>query len=317
MELLAHPVAGVRRWTVRLLGDDQRMNRDLRARLIALAAGESDAMVRGQLASSCQRWKADDAIPILARLVRHDADLEDPYIPNQLWWAFERQLRQDREAVIDCLSTSEVQRTPLVRDAILERVARALASDGSDERLRGMCPTAGDRAGTGAGRADPVRDGEGARGAEAVANSGAARGAPGADLGRGPARPGLVLIRLAARLGIATAIEAAAGKARDPRAAGSDRIAMIELLGQLGRTEDVPVLIEILGHDPSPAIQLAAVAALGSFQQASIAPALAGALSVGPRPPSAPGSWDCSAPDGSGRVPCWMRSSAGRSPPRT
>ncbi len=137
LELLAHPIAGVRRWTVRLLGDDQRMNRDLRAKLIALAASEPDAMVRGQLAASCQRWGDDDAIPILARLGGHDDDLKDPYIPNQLWWAFERQLRQDREAVLDYLSTSDVQRTPLVRDAILERVARALASDGSDEDFAG------------------------------------------------------------------------------------------------------------------------------------------------------------------------------------
>ena len=274
LELLSHPIAGVRRWTVRLLGDDQRMNRDLRAKLIALSAGESDAMVRGQLASSCQRWKDDDAIPILARLVGHEADIKDPYIPNQLWWAFERQLRQDRGAVLDYLGTSDVQRTPLVRDAILERVARALASDGSDEDFAACARLLAAGAGP-----EPVER----------LLSGMEKGLEGRKLSRTPAplaeplakiwaaaqpAPGLVLIRLAARLGIPSAIEAAAGKARDARAAGSDRIASIELLGQLGRTEDVPVLIEILGHDPSPAIQLAAVAALGSFQQASIAPAL-------------------------------------------
>ncbi len=274
LELLSHPIAGVRRWTVRLLGDDQRMNRDLRAKLIALSAGESDAMVRGQLASSCQRWKDDDAIPILARLVGHEADIKDPYIPNQLWWAFERQLRQDRGAVLDYLSTSDVQRTPLVRDAILERVARALASDGSDEDF--------------AACARLLATGAGPESVERLL-SGMEKGLEGRNLSRTPAplaeplakiwaaaqpAPGLVLIRLAARLGIPSAIEAAAGKARDARAAGSDRIASIELLGQLGRTDDVPVLIEILGHDPSPGIQLAAVAALGSSQQASIAPAL-------------------------------------------
>jgi putative membrane-bound dehydrogenase-like protein len=271
MGLLGHPAAGVRRWTIRLLGDDHRMNRDLRAKLIALTAQEPDASVRGQIAASCQRWGADDAIPILGRLVRHDADLGDPYIPNQIWWAFERQLRQDRDAVVALLSDAEVQRIAMVRDAILERAARALVSEGSD----------GDFAGC-------ARLLSAAPGPEQVARllAGIEKGLEGRRLARIPAplaeplariwtaaqpAPGAVLIRLAARMGSAPAIEAAIKKARDPRAAESDRTALIELLGQLGRTVDVPVLIEILGHDPNPAIQLAAVAALGGYSQPSAA----------------------------------------------
>jgi putative heme-binding domain-containing protein len=83
--------------------------------------------------------------------------------------------------------------------------------------------------------------------------------------------PGLLVIRLGARLGSPPAIEAAAKIVRDPRAPESDRISLIELLGQLGRPEDLPVLISTLDSGSSQAIQLAAIAALGQFQQPTIA----------------------------------------------
>ena len=69
--LLDHPVAGVRRWTVRLLGDDHRMNPSL-AREPA-SPGRDRARPDSSAASSpssCQRWDADDALPILGRLAR-------------------------------------------------------------------------------------------------------------------------------------------------------------------------------------------------------------------------------------------------------
>jgi putative heme-binding domain-containing protein len=49
---------------------------------------------------------------------------------------------------------------------------------------------------------------------------------------------------------------------------------LIELLGALGRPEDLPVLVAILRRDSKASIQLAAVAALGSFQQPAAAPPL-------------------------------------------
>ncbi len=46
---------------------------------------------------------------------------------------------------------------------------------------------------------------------------------------------------------------------------------MIELLGQLGRFDDLSTLLEILNRDPNATIQLAAVAALGGYSQPTIA----------------------------------------------
>jgi putative membrane-bound dehydrogenase-like protein len=78
LTLLEHPVAGVRRWTIRLLGDDHRMTASLRATIAGLAETERDPLVRSQIAASCQRWKAGDALAILERLTRNEEDLKDP-----------------------------------------------------------------------------------------------------------------------------------------------------------------------------------------------------------------------------------------------
>src|SRR5262249_43231416 len=99
--LLEHPVAGVRRWTVRLLGDDRRTNPALLASLVHLAATDSDPLVRSQLASSCQRWAWADARPILLKLVARGEDRDDTQVPLLHWWAFERHLRDDRDGVVE------------------------------------------------------------------------------------------------------------------------------------------------------------------------------------------------------------------------
>ncbi len=265
MGLLDHPVAGVRRWTIRLLGDDHRMTLALREKLASMAAKEPDATVRSQLASSGQRWAAADALPILEGLARHGEDRRDPHIPNLLWWAVERQLRQDRDAVVGRLGSAEVQGLPMVTEAVLERTARALVSEGSDGDFTSC-----------------ARLLDAAPGPEQTARllTGMDEGLQGRKLARVPSplvspmarlwassqpNPGVVLTRLAARMGSPAAIATAASRARDPRVAASDRIAMIELLGQLGRPEDLPLVVDILRRDASPAIQLAAVTAIGAY----------------------------------------------------
>ncbi len=315
MGLLDHPVPGVRRWTIRLLGDDHRMSEAFRRKLAELAATEPDAMVRSQLASSCQRWDADAALPILGRLARRDADRRDPHLPNLLWWAFERALRQDRDAVVDLLNTTEMQQSAPVREALLERVARALVSEGSDGDFAACARLLAAASEETTARLLAGMD-EGLRGRK-LARVPAPLAGPLSRLWESakPA-PGVVLIRLSARLGSPAAIAAAADLARDPRAAAADRAAMIEMLGQLRRPEDLPAIVGLLERDASPAVQLAAASALGGYGQASVAsPLLERYRSASPAVRR--GSWSCSARGASGPSPCWTRSSTGRSRRRT
>jgi putative membrane-bound dehydrogenase-like protein len=265
MGLLDHPVPGVRRWTIRLLGDDHRTNPSLREKVASLAATDPEATVRSQIASSCQRWDTADALPILERLARRDEDIRDPHIPNLLWWAVERQLRQDRDAVVARLGSAEIQSARLVAEALLERMARALASEGSEGDFAACAHLL-----------------DAAPGKEQTARilSGMEEGLRGRRLSQVPApmagpltrlwaathpAPGVVLIRLATRLGSPAAVSAAAGMAQDPHIRAADRLAMIELLGQLGRPADLPLIADVLRRDASPTIQLAAVAAIGGY----------------------------------------------------
>ncbi len=115
LELLGHPTPAVRRWAIRLLGDDHRTNSELSSKLIGLAVSESESSERSQLASSCQRFRPHDALPILERLMRHDEDASDTHIPNLIWWGFERQLQSDRPAVVTLLCNWNTPQAPLFR----------------------------------------------------------------------------------------------------------------------------------------------------------------------------------------------------------
>jgi putative membrane-bound dehydrogenase-like protein len=281
-ELLGHPLAGVRRWTIRLLGDEHRMNSELRAKLVGLAQAEPDAQVRSQLASSCQRWVPSDALPILSRLARRDGDATDTHIPNLIWWAFERQLQNDRSAVVAVLCAPEAQKAPLLI-FVIERTARVLASDGRPEDLalagRLLASAASNHlAGTIITGLDLGLDGR------RLEQAPPALAGPLDRLWKSSASsPAAALIRLCARVGRPEAIEAALKLACDPRKPESQRIAMIELLGQLGRAVDTKALLGLIAPGSSQQVQIAAVNALGHFQDTALsAPLLARAQSAAP-----------------------------------
>jgi putative heme-binding domain-containing protein len=79
------------------------------------------------------------------------------------------------------------------------------------------------------------------------------------------------LVRAAARLGSATARDAALERCQDATTPEVDRIALVELLGQLANPRSQQVLLGIFTRDKSPAVRLAAVSALGSFQGPEVA----------------------------------------------
>ena len=284
--LLDHPVAGVRRWVVRLLGDDRRMSPSLRASLINLAASDPDPLVRSQLAASCQRWDAPQALPILAKLLKRVEDRADVQIPLLLWWAVERQSRVDRAGVVDLIATADMQSTPIVREVVLERLARALAARASDDDFAGcarLLANAPDRGATAVIVAGMEKGLEG----RALHEVPAALSSPLAELwGRAGASPGVPLIRFAARLGSPSALQKALERLADPNSATADRIALIELVGQLARPEALPVLLRLWNQADAIPLLPAVLNALGSYRDLEVASRLIArlpGLSVGLR----------------------------------
>jgi putative membrane-bound dehydrogenase-like protein len=299
--LLEHPVPGVRRWTVRLLGDDRRMNSSLHASLLELARSDTDPLVRSQLAASCQRWAVQDALPILSRLVRRDEDRDDPQIPLMLWWAFERQARDnpnylhaslimrlmvdttshdDRDAVTAVLTDRDMMTHPIVRDVLLERYARLLASRADFARCAVLIAVA-----RYAGQTSQVVTGmelglQGRRGGvpfELVPSL--------KMLGDDPAQRGnITFLRLAARLGDTAAMKLSSERATDANVPNAERSSLVELLGQIADPESLPVLLTLLDRKDAEAIRPTVLNALGSYRDPALAARLIAAYPKLPAP---------------------------------
>jgi putative membrane-bound dehydrogenase-like protein len=132
---LDHREPHVRLWAIRLLGDQQQVSSRLLEKLTRLAQKERHPEVVAQLACTARRLPAAQALPIVAGLLRRDEFASDPYIPLSTWWALEAQVPADRKGVAAVFQSAEVWRSALVRQSILGRLMRRLASAGTPEDL--------------------------------------------------------------------------------------------------------------------------------------------------------------------------------------
>lgn len=273
---LGHPVADVRRWAIRLLGDDARAPEPIRARLVELAESDPDPKVRSQLASSCRRWPGDIARPILGRLMARSEDVDDTHVPLLIWWALERQARDARAETVALVMNSRTQALPLVRTHLLERLARLLAERGRDDDWKTLAealtaaPGEPERARLRAGMAKAL---EGPRLATvpaplAEAVEGLVSGPSGTF---DPER-----IQLAIRLGSATAYGQALLRIIASDAPEAERRALVELVGQVRDEAGRDVLLGLLrkGAKSSPTLRSAALAALGGYAEPGVADAI-------------------------------------------
>ena len=85
VKLLAHPNAAIRRWTVRLLGDENKVSRSIANQLAKMAGTEPEVHVRSQLASTAKRLPAKEGLPIVEKILGRNLDAQDPFIPKQRW----------------------------------------------------------------------------------------------------------------------------------------------------------------------------------------------------------------------------------------
>ncbi len=280
LELLAHPIADVRRWTVRLLGDDRRMTPSLAASLRHLAESDPDPLVRSQLASSCQRWRAADAFPILDALLSRAEDAKDTQIPLLLWWACEHHLSTEREAAVAHMVRPDFLGRPLGRATVLERLARLLISSGkpADDMaaasLMSMTPAGPD--------ADKVVAGmlKGLEGRKVAEIPPALR----REVARLSTAPGLDRRLLALRLGDRTAYDRALATVADPKEPDATRLALIAVLGQIPRDDALPTLMDLAAKDAKSTVRLAAMATLGVYDRPEVASTLLDGYASSPTP---------------------------------
>src|SRR5437763_12747451 len=71
----------VRSWAVRLVGEATPLSAGMLEKLTQMAAQDPAAPVRLQLASTAQRLRDRDTVPLLHHLMQHKADAHDAYLP--------------------------------------------------------------------------------------------------------------------------------------------------------------------------------------------------------------------------------------------
>jgi putative membrane-bound dehydrogenase-like protein len=270
---LTHRNPDVRRWTVRLLGDENRVSTETARQLAQLATDDPSPVVRSQLACTAQRLPVGDALPIVRRLVLRDLDAADPHIPLLLWWVVERHAVGAVEPITDFFSSAEAWKSSLARNWIAERLVRRYATEGKPEtddactRLLRSVPTDGDRRRLLVALELGLQERSGATRSVRFA-----AGLEQALAGWWRATTDdVTLLRVLARTGNLQALDRITSLSLNPAVPVETRTALLAVLGEVGTSDRAGGILALIGgREPVP-VQLAALAAwqrLGTDEQA-------------------------------------------------
>jgi putative heme-binding domain-containing protein len=263
---LAHADPYVRLWTVRLLGDSNRVPAGTATRLAGMARKEPHVEVRSQLACTARRLPAADGLRIVRELLWRDEDVQDLHLPLLLWWAVEAKAESDRDAVVKLFSEKAVWKLPMVEQHLLERVMRRYAQAGTQEDLRtcakllNMAP-------------------------EATHAKKLLAGFEQAFAGRSVAALPLELVTaidahgggslaLRLRAGKPEALGEALKKIEDAKAPKAERVQLVQVLGEIKEPRSVPILLGLLDQKDD-ALLMATLGALQPHSQEGIGQAVA------------------------------------------
>lgn len=259
---MRHPVAAVRTWAVRLLGDvkDKPIDSIPYQVMLDLAERETNPQVRSQLASTAKRLPPSQSLPLIRQMLTHDEDAADVHLPLLLWWAVEDKAVSHRDEVVEALSDPKLWSHPLARDVVLPRLARRYAADPTPENQTALAallkaaPTEADRTVLVSG----VKDGFSGLPLQTLVP----------PLRAALARTGDAEIAL--RLGDPSATETAIKLIKDESKERTRRVRAIETLAQLGAPKAAPALLDVARNSRVMPICKAAVGGLGRFDDPTI-----------------------------------------------
>jgi len=288
LEFLDHHSPDVRAWTIRFVGDERRAGRELEERLIDQARRESDPGVLSQLACSARRLPAAVGLPIVSALLARAEVADDPYAPLLCWWAVEQHAGAEPDLVLEEFATPAAWQNALVRSVILGRLMRRYAAEGSRVGYR-VCARLFASAESDDDRRfllDELDQGLALIGAAQRKSSGLPLGgsytrfavesttepAPPKRLDKVPpalepilawfwndATTDAALVRLAARMGSNKALARGMALAGDPQADQSVRLAMFDVLAEVGDERAVDVALASIERGEAAPLQQAAL----------------------------------------------------------
>lgn len=265
-DLVRHPNEHIRRWVVRLLGDRRYAGEVLGPMLVEMAGMESEVQVRSQLACSAKRLPAREGLPIVRALLERSEDREDLHMPLLNWWAIEDKAESDRELVMRMFAEKDLWEVPMARDEITSRIMRRYAMAGGRQNYETcalLLSLAPDDAAKKALMTGLVEAFQGMTIPELPDSLAAAldeyqRSATGSGLAVG------------LRRGDKEALKEALKVVRDENAPAVERIALVTVMGDIGKPEVVKPLTDLLKLDGQSALKRVAMQAMANYDDPAI-----------------------------------------------
>lgn len=274
---LEHPSAPVRAWAIRLLGDQKQLPDDFALAVMRLASAEPTAEVRCQIVSTARRLPAQQALPLVAALIRRDADAADPFIPLLCWFTLESFCDTDRPGVLAMFHANDARslwNSTLAKQHILSRLMRRFASKGTRADLL-----------VGAQLLDAAPGDEHRK----LLLAGFEEAFKGRTLPPLPdeliaalARSGHNSLLLRVRRGDVEAIKQALAVIADSKARREDRLLYIRTFGEIDQPTAVPPLLALAEGDADIDIRKAALASLSRHNEVRIGADIAAAYAKFP-----------------------------------
>jgi putative heme-binding domain-containing protein len=243
---------------VRLACDDSLISSATAARIAELAVSETNIEVRCQMACSAKRLPVDQALPIVASLLQHDDDLDDPRQPLLIWWVLESKCEQQAEAVLAFWKRlGPLQRQPLVASFVGEKLMRRFAAAGSRSDML-HCATLFTYA------VDQATARRLLTGFQAGVEGRAIVDLPSETM-EALRATGIRSRALELRRGEPSAIAESCEVIVDQDAQQSERLELIQILGQIQAGDSVKPLLQVIQESDDSVVRAAAISALQVF----------------------------------------------------
>jgi len=262
---LRHPDPFVRSAAIRSAGDLENLARDEVLTLLReLCAHEQHPEVVSQLTSSAQLIAATQAKLMIVELAQRGEFENDPFIPQQLWWAMESLVTRAPKLAAELLDYSGFWEAPLFERALRERIGRRYMAERSPGSLLMCARLLGKAAGT--RHLDSL-----IRGMEKALEGTSLDPVPGeldaalADIWENH-RVTDDLIRFSLRLKSPQALAAARPLLRNAGTPTAQRLAFIKALGELADAPSEQVFLALFSSaQEDTKIRLAALSALRRY----------------------------------------------------
>ncbi|WP_425614598.1 PVC-type heme-binding CxxCH protein [Anatilimnocola sp. NA78] len=258
---LEHRSPAVREWAVRIACDDGEVSSTMARQFAAFALSEKNSRVRSQLASSARRLPAGQSLPIVKALAVSELGPADIHLPLLAWWAIEANAAGERDAVIALFGDKEFAGSPLVKDQLLERVARRYAATGQRKDLLTVAQLLRTASKEDAGKM--------MAGIEAAFQGRAMNQLP-AELVSAMTAAGNTSPTLRLRQGDKEAVAAALKEIGNEAVDASKRQQLVAIFGTINQPTCVPVLLKLVKESRNDGLRSTALGSLQSYGDAEI-----------------------------------------------